>query len=629
MSDIDSNLSMLPEHAPAPEGNKESADTYKPSVEELKLLKLVKQIFQKNKRHRKQYDEKWLDWYHMFRGRQWKKKRPSYRHSEVVNFVFRTIQSLVPIQTDFRPKPAFLPQDPSDQPLSEILNQLFQAEWNAKNWDETLLEVIYDANIINAGLSTMEVEEDISGTPQTVYESVDPLYCFPDPEARDTNKRCETFVIAEPRDVAKIKRKYPDRARYIKTDTEDALSAEKTDVHNLVQRSPVDNKTWFESSSQEADQLNKEMVLVVTCYMTPEFYEGRTDGQEEEEVPTDKVDPATGEPVMQYVQRNKYPNGRKVVIANNVILEDGPIGHDDNEIPAQRFVNYMLAREFWGISEVEQIEGPQRIFNKIFSFALDVLTLTGNPIWLNPVNSGVEDDLLRNEPGLVVPHNAGAAPTRQDGSQLNPIVLRLAETIENWIDGTAGSNDITRGVNPTGVTAARAIRDLQQSSHTRIRQKSRNLDRYLRHMGRQWLSRVLQNYTQSRVFRLTNDQGVANYFRFHVEDVENEDGSTSKTAKVLPYSEAGLEDLKALKTYEIRGKFDVSISTGSALPFEQEEKEDKLLALFDRGIIDAEEVLEQSDYPNREKVLARMAEAAQAQAEAEAQAAGAQVPPVA
>jgi hypothetical protein len=63
------------------------------------------------------------------------------------------------------------------------------------------------------------------------------------------------------------------------------------------------------------------------------------------------------------------------------------------------------------------------------------------------------------------------------------------------------------------------------------------------------------------------------------------------------------------------------VTTGSALPFAKAEKEQKLLQLFDRGIIDPQEVLQGTDYPNWETVLQRVQErqAAAAQAQAAAQ----------
>lgn len=622
--DIQGGSGLLSEHEAPPVDGK-GAD-YQPTDEERKTLKLAEKVFEKNKRHRSLYDQNWLSFYQMFRGKQWSEQRPSYRHAEVINFVFRTIQTLVPIQLDSRPRPDFLPQEPSDYELAVILAEAFEADWQKNNWQEQLLEVVYEGNFYGCGLSEVCVKKDGIGTlgpKKIVYESVDPFYCFPDPDARDVNKDCGSFVYAKPTEVSKLKKRYPDKAQYLKPDLMDLLKGSKTDFSTFRFRSPVDQKVVLEGS-QSVDLIDKEKALEVTVWLSPEFCED--DYEEKENQVTDAdgnpVLDEAGQPKSEFVQIAKYPQGRKIVYSNGVLLEDVPNPYADGMIPFQRYANYILPREFWGISEVEQLSGPQKIFNKIFSFALDVLTLMGNPIWVVDTEAGVDPENLVNRPGLVVEKNKEGEARREEGVQLQPYVMDLANQIAQWIDSLSGSQDVTRGVQPTGVTAMGAITALQESANTRIRQKARNLDAYLQQVGQAWLSRVFQYRTAPEIYRLTNQQGVEKYFRMHVE--QGEDGYR---VTYQPYLENGQIDPEQQKVYETRAKFDVRVSTGSQLPFNKAEKEAKLLALFDRQIIDQEEVLKGSDYPNYEAVIARMQQAAQQAAMAQAQQQAPQQPP--
>lgn len=600
---------LLSEHEPAVKPT-DHTDQYDPTPEEKKTIKLAKMLFEKAKRHRSLYDNKWLDYYKMFRGKQWKEQRPSYRHSEVINLIHQNLQSMVPILTDSHPKFEFLPQEPADLELAEILNEVAQADWQKNNWMLPLTEVLYDGHIYGTGLSCMKFDSQLNhGAGGIQYESSDPFYSFPDPSAFDVNVRSDFFCYAEPLDIAVIKRKYPKYAKFIKADLLDLMKSSKTDLAPTLIKSPVANMPASEGSNTQ-ELIDKDRALLITVYCkSDEFIEEPVTKQLED-----------GKTETTYLQKLRWPGGRKIVICNEILLEDGDNPYDDREYPYQRWVNYILPREFWGMSEIEQLEGPQKVFNKLVSFALDVLTLMGNPVWKVHTSNQIDVDNLTNKPGLVVEYEGEVEPKREEGVQLQPFVLQLIDRMKEWFDQIGGANDITRGVNPTGVTANSAIENLMNAAQTRVRQKSRNLDCYLQSLGQQYLSRVFQFYSAPEVFRLTGKDGSQKYFKFHVSKDER---SGAYTAEIDRYDAGGL------RQYETKGKFDVRVTTGSSLPFSKAEKEKRLLELFDRGIVDAEEVLKTTDYPNYEAVLMRVQQKAMADAQAAAQAKAQGAPPAA
>lgn len=591
---------LLAEHEPVTK-DVEGEEQYEPSADDKRTVKLAQGIFAKAKRHRSMYDERWLDYYKMFRGKQWKEQRPAYRHAEVINLIFQNIQSTVPILTDSHPKFEFLPQEPQDYELSEILNDIAASDWQKNNWSMVETEVIYDGHIYGTGLSSLCFKQELNqGAGGLEYESSDPFYCFPDPSARDVNVRSTSFCYAEPLDVAVIKKRYPKVAAFIKPDLVDLLKGSKTDLGPTRFRSPVDNKVTLEGTSSQ-DYADKDMSLLVTVYL-------KSDEFIEEEV-LKKCDDGTEQKT--YIQKLKWPGGRKIVYCGDVLCEDIDNPYDDYEFPWHRFVNYILPREFWGMSEVEQLEGPQKIFNKLVCFALDVLTLMGNPVWKVHAENGIDTDNLVNRPGLVVEWDGEKEPKRESGVELQPFVLQLIDRMKEWFDQVGGAQDITRGVNPTGVTANSAIENLMNAAQTRVRQKGRNLDCYLQSLGQQYLSRVFQFYTAPQVFRLTGKDGVTKYFKFHVTP----EGEGYK-AVVDDYS-------GNIREYQTQGLFDVRVTTGSSLPFSKAAKEQNLLNLFDRGLIDPEEVLKGIDYPNYQAVLERVQQQQMAAAQQQAAAKGA------
>jgi hypothetical protein len=377
----------------------------------------------------------------------------------------------------------------------------------------------------------------------------------------------------------------------------------------------VDRNRILDGSRTGRYTVDHDMALLITCWVK--------DDTIVEEMVTDTD--GEGNETVEYVSRKKWPNGRKIVICGDVLLEDGPNPYDDGEFPFSKYNNYLLSREYYGISEVENLESPQRLFNKLVSFAMDVLVLMGNPIWIIPTSSGIDTDTVYNRPGMILePDNVNHGIQRQEGVQLQPYVLQMIDSMQRWFDTIGGSQDITRGVSPAGVSAASAIAQLQDAAQTRIRQKMRNLDAYLKSVGRHWLSRVLQYYSVQRVYRVTNKDETSKYFKFSIGEkiVTNPDGTESpqKVARIVPFLGVGktqIEQPMKEIPLQIQAQFDCQVQTGSSLPFAKAEKEQRLYGLFDRGIIDAEEVLQGLDYPNAKRVLERVQQARPQAAEAE------------
>jgi hypothetical protein len=622
---------VLAEHQ-GPAAASEAKD-YEPTPEEKRAIKYVKDLFSKARRHRSKYDSQWLSRYKMFRGKQWTEKRPSYRHSEVVNMIFEAIQSQVPILTDSRPRFEFLPQEPSDVEVAQILSEVAEHDWESGNWLFKLTDNIYDANFYGTALGSMEWDPDAKdGLGSICFEADDVFYAFPDPEARGLKhkERCRFFLYAEPRDLDALKAKYPEKAKHMRSDLLDFLQGDKTELGDEIRfRSPVDDRTLIQTQESLTDAEHAK-ALEITCYAFPNDIDEVELSKENSAAGLEQG--AEGEKALKL----KYPKGRKIVIAGGVLVFDGENPYDDGEFPYARLVNYSLPREFWGISEVEQLESPQKIYNKLISFALDVATLMGNPIWVVDNNSGVDTDNLFNAPGLIVEKNPNSVVERQEGVQLQPFILDLAERIRLKINDIHGAQESSRGAKPEGVTAASAIMALQEAAQQRLRLKSRNIDAYLQDLGQRYKSRVFQFYTSPRMIRLTKNGAAERYFRFHVEPVEGAYGGVSRKVSVrefVPTEAGGFAESLESREYITQGDFDVRVSTGSSLPFIKEQKANLGFQLFDREAIDEEELLKSVEYPNYQQVLARVQQKKAQMALAEAQASGeipsGQAPPAA
>jgi len=354
--------------------------------------------------------------------------------------------------------------------------------------------------------------------------------------------------------------------------------------------------TFMDGESKAEDK-----TMLITAYLKPQ------ETQDEE-----KIDEAGD---VKVVTKKIYPFGRVIKVANGLKLEEKELPFENGKFPFAKYNNYLLPREFYGVSEVEQLESPQRVFNKLLNASLEVLNLMGNPVWIVDTASGVDPQHLVNRTGLVVEKEPGSEVRRESGVQLSGSALSLIDRLESWFNNVSGTQDITRGETPGSVTASSAIEQLQEAARTRIRQKQRNLDSFIRDIGRQYSEVVLEYYNKPRIFRVTNDEGSTEFFRFSIErdDRPGPTGMTQeKTAIIQRFADGEIDGNDVvLEQTPVRIKlasssFDARVNTGSSLPFTTADKEQKALNLFDRQVIDAEELLRILDFPNREEILERM-----------------------
>ncbi len=608
----------LPEHQASDNFNSgDRQPGYNPDQETKKILQMCDALYSRAKKYRKRYDQRWIDFYKMFRGRQWKEVRPAYRHSEVLNLIFETIQSMVPILTDSKPKLEFLPTIPTQFELADILTKVAANDWEHNNWLYTLTEIIFDAHFYGTGFAHVGFNKDAEmGLGSIEFESQDVFYTFPDPQARDINgKRTKHFIIAEPVDVSAVKKEYanvPD-AKYISADVVDFQQGDKADIYQVMFKSPTDSKLIVEGPSGY-DTIAKNQTLKLTIYSKDDDFNEESKIELGEDG-TPKLD-ENGNDQVTFTRTLKYPQGRKIVVAGGVLLEDGELEFEDGQFPFVKLTNYILPREFWGVGEVENLDSPQKTINKIISFVLDTMTLMGNPIWKVSDASGVDTDNLFNKPGLIVEYAEGSTVERLPGAELPSFVLPLLDRYRKFFDGVSGQTDLSKGVEGEDPMSGDAIDLMQQAQQTRLRLKARNIDAFLQDFGKLYLSRVFQYYSVPRIVRVSGDQNASQFFYFHVEKLEGQDAAgnpvTKRNAVITKHDGTS-------NTVEIEGDFDVRVSTGSTLGFEQDKKSGLAMNLFKMQVIDAEELLKALDYPNYESVLQRVNQQKQQAAQAQSQ----------
>lgn len=573
------------------------------------LIQTLKKLHSSAKAAREKYDKEWPTRQDYYKGKQWDgtNKKP------VMNIIRSTIQTILPLLTDAKPGINVMGAEPNDYQFAQNMEKVVQAWWEAPevSMAHTLLEPLTDMMIRDVGvLKVFWDDEANDGRGDARVKCPDPENIYVNKEARDFDKDCYYVIERSYPTVSWIKRKFPDKASLIKSDSAKKDDDKRGDIAEINLQSPTDQKWPVD---------NKGFINEEDCRETAECWECWVDSDELEEYSEDK-----GEGKVERGYKKKYPQGKLITMLpnQNIILQEVANPYKHGKKPYVRFVDAIMPRSFYGEGEAECLMGAQKNVNNVLANILAYLKLMANPIWKNASDSGVDSNDITNDTALVLETDPGKLdqvqrdipPALQAGIlDLYTMMLRNAE-IES------GVNDSSQGRRPTGITAGIAIESLQEAAQTRIRLKERNLQVSLSKMGFMLVQLFMQFYKTPRVARITGQAEWPEYFEYYVE--ETPDGYLMNQ-RPYQYDEAAKKYVPGeyQTTGPTRGIFDVKILSGTSLPFAKTEKMNLALKLYQMGALTLEGLLNQLEWPNAAQEIRKIQEQQQVAAAQQQQAA--------
>lgn len=597
--------------------DKTGTDPHHTSAEK-KDVKMVLDLYATGKKVREEHDTKWDTYKKFYKGDQWLQKRPSYKSNPNINIIRSTLQTVLPILTDTSPGFDVGAREPSDYKFSDVLSKAIKTWWERSGMDHTIVEVIMDALMYDAGiLKCVWDSEAEEGLGDIRCMAIDPKCIYVPRDAEDFDTKCAWVIQKLYMSVGELKRRFPDKAEYIDaasgTNSEQSIE-DKGGSGEIVVVSPTDKKSPMldETKDPSGGDIDSKQLEVLECwlddYSVEEYELEKDDGKVEKGF------------------KRKYPTGKVVTVLadKRLLLQAKQNPYKDGRKPFVRFIDTIIPRSFWGEGEIEPLIEIQKLINKNMSVLIDWMNMMTNPVWIIDNESGVDPRRLTNQIGAIITKNKGSEVKREQAPSMPPQMFELYQSFRALADTISGVHDVTQGRNPGGVTAAEAINELQEAAQTRIRLKERNLQVSLTQLGYLVVSRVLQYYNEPRVIKISGESEIPDYMEFYVE--EDQDGMYSMSKRDWKFD-------PTTKTYFRReweqpenpskGTFDIVVKSGTSLPFQKSRMDQLARMMYKDGLIDQEEVLATMDWPRSEEVMRRMKE----EKESEMKAQQAQQPP--
>ncbi len=540
---------------------------------EVKLAEMVLNKYKEAKRYRANFDKDWDRWYRLYAGQHWDGPRPEWRSDATVNFIFSTIETILPIMTDQSPQINVVAASDHSMKNADIIGECVKRVWVDNDMDLTLPEIV--KNTLKYGTGIVKVwwnPSEKDGAGDVSISNVDPRHFFPSPGAKNL-KDAHYIVFAANVPVSNIQRDFPEQADRIRPGVWD----EELTVNKTI-------------TSQRANDVP---------HVGPISNTGGTGTTDFAKNPDGRDGLMSRDKLCTFVElwsRDEHGDTWCTMMANGVLLKHGPNPFKHNMFPFVRFLDYPIPSNFWGMGEIQQLEKLQMSINQRRAQTYDILRLTANPPFVADADSGINPKAMTNRPATIIYKNRGSEVNWLSPPQLPSALFTLQELDKQDFDSISGVHDVTQGRRPVGIEAASAITELQEAAQTRIRQKVRQMEGSLRNIGRLVVRLIQQFYDDKRVIRIVGSYGTKPEFITINKESIGEDG---KPFKVNDPS---------------IGEYDIEIGVGSTMPVNRTRRAEQMIELFQLGIVDRRAVLENAGLPPDmvEKIMARMDQQEQA-----------------
>lgn len=592
------------------------------SLKTMELVAKLDQLYSQARLKKRRYYQDWRRNYLLTNNRMWTESRTAnWMPSPTSSEIFPIVSALIAWMTDqsvvFSVSASSDPHTLYAQWLGKLSNDLetiLQSNWLNNNLDDEVYLSIWDAAMYGCGILKTCWDAGLDrGLGDAVFHRVDPWSFYPDPNATSL-KDAQYFVEVQRLSFDEIQRRFP--LAY------DALIAAESDIAAGGQGEDFDSKP----NIYDIDQYPKSNPGALpgsgtTGSLGPNASsstfgrpgQGRKTQQaisdgvivREYWIRENVVEPISESPIKEKPNPNyEYPDPviydewRVVVEASGVVLMDEKVSDlwSSGRHPYTRYCFDDIG-DFWGISLVSHLAPAQIAINRLLGVVQSNAELIGNPIFMEPEDSGINRTAIINRPGQRLRLKGGPnANPANNPFWLTPPALPnfITDTIQFWInrmENISGLGQTSKGSLPPSRTPSSSVVATQESGFVRVRQAMRNLEDCLRISGDLMAELITENYTTPRVMAIVGPDGEQSSLQLSARHFYEgaDDGS-------FPF------------------RFSIFIDAGANNPTSRQSRIAEADTLFAMQAIDRQALLAAHNYPHWQEINSRMEEKEQNQA---------------
>ena len=485
--------------------------------DDLKKLNELEKMFQSAKESRKGRIPRWRRNEELYAGQILKPfNLPKYKTRIEPNIIHSIIETMYSILTDRGPVVDIMPKREDQVESAKMAQEAIESVMEGAKFSRAVAMMKRDGLIFGNGFIKITMQEG-----KINYSVAAPYTVFIDPLATNLQD-AQCVIFATPTYVDDIfdlygkkvgaEGKMNEYKSFVKFDAD--FATDKANLIELESVSPVDEK-------ESSDYRGGQVLLKESFYKTKDGW-------------------------------------RLATWAGKVLLQDVESPYDF--LPLCMFQNYQSAHSIWGKGEPEVVESLNVGASIALSQGMDNLIMHGNPaIVMSKSLAKTQGNRPTDKPGQIFYTNGPHERIdRMNAGNISSSTLPMSESMIQLADTVSGVHEVSRGSIGKGVTASRAISQLQEASQQIIRAKEREI----------------------------GTDAIIDAYKITLQMLNKK---YEEAISIRTYSDDGGYGFRTIAPYDIDYDMDFKYVPGSSMPESRTARFDQAIDLIQLGLLDQEQ----------------------------------------
>lgn len=269
---------------------------------------------------------------------------------------------------------------------------------------------------------------------------------------------------------------------------------------------------------------------------------------------------------------DKYPEGRRIVVANGVLLESGSMPYKHGQYPLIKVGDIEVSGSFWDIATMENLIPIQKGYNRTWSQILENANNMGNIKVVLTKNHGLLKEGYDDTGTEILEVAPGTDVHQLQPAEIPAYIQNQLQWYDKAFEDISGQHEM-KNVIKSGSTSGKALLVVQEQDDTRLAPTKLRFHRALEEIGYQILSLYEEFQDENRDYQILGDSA------YELDDFT-----------------VTVDDIRSMKK-------DVRVQSENIIASHKRLEQENLMELVDKGLFD-----EQRTKPETAKKILKLFE---------------------